>query len=145
MKLIFREAREQGIPLMDIVNNASYIPAKYFSRLGLEAMQERGRVQPGMIADITIFNPETIAETSTMKAGTRGSYTEGIVQVIVNGQVAIENGVANTKVLAGQPIRYEPITEGEIDLDLNDKQYQWHKELPGVQNYHRGDGEGNGG
>ena len=69
--IVFREAREQGIPLMDIVNNVSYIPAKYFSRLGLKAMQERGRMQEGMIADITIFNPDTIAETATMKAGMR--------------------------------------------------------------------------
>ena len=52
---------------MDIVNNASYIPAKYFSRVGLKAMQERGRMQEGMIADITIFNPDTITETSSMK------------------------------------------------------------------------------
>lgn len=135
--IIFREAREQGIPLMDIVNNASYIPAKYFSRLGLKALQERGRLQPGMIADITIFDPDTIAETATMKAGMRGSYTNGISHVMVSGQLVIENGVANTRILAGQPIRYEPITEGEIDLDLDDKKYQWHAELPGVESYHR--------
>ena len=49
----------------------------------------------------------------------------------------IENGVANTSILAGQPIRYELITEGEIDLDLNDKQYQWHKDLPEIKNYYR--------
>jgi len=135
--IVFREAREQGIPLMDIVNNASYIPAKYFSRLGLKAMQERGRMQPGMIADITIFDPDTITETASMKAGMRGSYTRGIPHVIVDGQLVIENGVANTSILAGQPIRYELITEGEIDLDLNDKPYQWHADLPDVESYHR--------
>jgi hypothetical protein len=132
--IIFREAREQGIPLMDIVTNASYIPAKYFSIVGLKALQERGRMQPGMVADITIFDPDTIAESSTMKEGERGLFTKGISHVIVNGQLAIENGVANTNVLAGQPIRYPEITEGEIDLDLNDKQYQWHADLPGYPN-----------
>ena len=129
--IVYREAREQNIPLMDIVNNTSYIPAKYLSKAGLKAMQERGRLQPGMIADITIFNPDTIAESSTMKIGERGLYTKGIPFVIINGQVSIDNGVANTKILAGQPIRYEPITEGEIDLDLGDKKYQWHSDLPG--------------
>jgi hypothetical protein len=129
--IVYREAREQNIPLMDIVNNTSYIPAKYLSKAGLKAMQERGRLQPGMIADITIFNPDTIAESSTMKIGERGLYTKGIPYVIINGQVSIDNGVANTKILAGQPIRYEPITEGEIDLDLGDKKYQWHSDLPG--------------
>ena len=41
------------------VNNLSYIPAKYFSMAGLKAMQDRGRMQEGKIADITIFNPDT--------------------------------------------------------------------------------------
>ena len=127
--IVFREAREQGIPLMDIVNNASYIPAKYFSKVGLKAMQERGRMQEGMIADITIFNPNTIAETATMKAGMRGSYTKGIPHVIVSGQVIIEDGVANTKLRAGKPIRYPVIKAGKIDLDLGDKPFQWHSDL----------------
>ena len=127
--IVFREAREQGIPLMDIVNNASYIPAKYFAQVGLKAMQERGRMQEGMIADITIFNPDTIAETATYMAGMRGSYTKGIPHVLVSGQLIIEDGVANTKLRAGQPIRYPLIEEGEIDLDLGDKPFQWHSEL----------------
>ena len=127
--IVFREAREQGIPLMDIVNNASYIPAKYFSKVGLKAMMDRGRMQEGKIADITIFNPDTIAETATMKAGMRGSYTKGIPHVIVSGQVIIEEGVANTELRAGKPIRYPVIKEGEVDLDLGDKEYQWHSEL----------------
>ena len=87
-----------------------------------------------MIADITIFDPETIAESSTMKEGERGFFTKGISHVIVNGQISIENGVANTTVLAGQAIRYPIITEGEIDLNLNDKQYQWHADLPDYSN-----------
>ena len=135
--IVFREAREQKIPLMDIVNNASYIPAKYFSNVGLKAMQERGRMQKGMIADITMFNPDTIAETATMKAGERGSYTKGIKHVMVSGKMVIENGVANTKLRAGQPIRYPLITKGKIELDYDDKQYQWHEKLPGVVPVHR--------
>jgi len=135
--IVFREAREQGIPLMDIVNNASYIPAKYFSMVGLKAMEERGRMQEGMIADITMFDPDTIAETATMKMGERGSYTKGIPHVMVNGQLVIENGVANTDLRAGQPIRYELISEGTIELDYNDKPYQWHADLPGEAPVHR--------
>jgi len=135
--IVYREAREQGIPLMEMVNNTSYIPAKYFSRLGLKAMQERGRLQPGMIADITMFNPNTIAETSTMAEGMRGSYTLGIPYVMINGKLAIDNGVANTELRAGQPIRYDVITEGENNTELNDKQHQWHSELPEVRSYHR--------
>ncbi len=127
--IVFREAREQGIPLMNIVNNASYIPAKYFSMVGLKAMQERGRIQEGMIADITMFNPETITETSSMKKGMNGSYTKGIPHVMVSGLLVIENGEANTMLRAGKAIRYPVISEGEIKLDYDDKKYQWHSEL----------------
>lgn len=123
--IVFREAREQGIPLMDMVNNASYIPAKYFARVGLQALAERGRMQVGMIADITIFDPDTIAESSTMKEGERGLYTKGIPYVLVNGELIIDAGVANTKLRAGQPIRYPLITEGEIELEYGDREFQW--------------------
>ena len=71
----------------------SQSPAKYFSKVGLKAMQDRGRMQEGKIADITIFNPDTVAETSSMKEGERGSYTKGIPYVLINGQVVIDNGV----------------------------------------------------
>jgi len=127
--IVFREAREQSIPLMEIVNNASYIPAKYFSMVGLKAMQERGRMQEGMIADITIFNPDTITETSTMKKGMNGSYTKGIPYVIVSGQVIIEDGVANTDLRPGKEIRYPIITNGKVDIDLGDKEFTWHADI----------------
>ncbi|WP_299425114.1 hypothetical protein [uncultured Shimia sp.] len=127
--IVFREAREQGIPLMEIVNNASYIPAKYFSRVGLKPMQERGRMQEGMIADITIFNPDTITETSSMKKGMNGSFTKGIPFVLVSGQVIIDGGVAVPDLKPGQQIRYPVITDGEIDLDLGDKPFTWHADI----------------
>lgn len=133
----FRTAREEGVPLMDVINNVAYIPTKYYSRLGLKALQERGRVQPGMIADITIFNPETITDAATMKLGERGLATRGIPYVIINGQVVIDNGIANTNIKPGQPIRYDVITEGEADGDLQDKQYQWHANISGQKNAHR--------
>ena len=134
--IVFREAREQGIPLMEIVNNASYIPAKYFSKVGLKPMQERGRMQEGMIADITIFNPDTITETSSMKKGMNGSYTKGIPYVLVSGQVIIDKGVANTKILAGKPIRYERITDGKIEIDLGDKPFSWHADIETPKDEH---------
>jgi N-acyl-D-amino-acid deacylase len=132
--IVFRIAREKNIPLMDIVNNVSYVAAKYLSKAGLKSMQERGRLQENMIADITIFNPKTIAEASSMKIGERGLPTKGISHVIVGGQLSIENGVANIKIRAGKAIRY-PIIEGEMitakDFDWGDKKYQWHADLPG--------------
>ena len=86
-------------------------------------------MQEGMIADITIFNPDTIAETATMKAGIAVRIPRGSPHVIVSGQIIIDNGVANTRLRAGKPIRYCVIKDGEIDLDLDDKPFQWHSDL----------------
>ena len=72
-----------------------------------------------------------------MKKGMRGSYTKGIPFVLVNGRVVIDNGVANLEARAGQPIRYEPMTDGEIVLDYNDKEFQWHADLPDYRDPYR--------
>jgi len=125
----FRRAREQGIPLMDIVHNVSYTPAKYFSMLGLEALQERGRLQPGMIADITIFHPDEIHDRSTLKQGERGLFSKGIPYVMVGGTLIVDGGESQIGIRPGQPVRYDIITEGGVSTDLNDKQYQWHADL----------------
>ena len=130
---VFRMAREQGVPLMDIVHNASYTPAKYLSRLGLKAMQERGRLQPGMVADIVILDPENFSDSATMKQGERGRFSKGIPYVMVNGTLVVDNGESQLGNRPGQPIRYPLITDGEIDLDLGDKRYQWHADFPDSQ------------
>jgi len=87
-------------------------------------------MQEGKFAGITIFNPETVRERANMKVGEHGLSPVGIPYVLVGGQVIIDGGRANTDLRPGAPIRYAPITEGEIDLDLNDKQYPWHADLP---------------
>ncbi len=48
-------------------------------------MQERGRLQKGMIADIVIFNPETVTENADYKVGKNGLPSTGIPYVLVNG------------------------------------------------------------
>ncbi|MDJ0958085.1 MAG: hypothetical protein QNI91_14555 [Arenicellales bacterium] len=134
---VFRLARELGIPLMDIVHNASYTPAKYFSMLGLKGMQERGRMQEGMIADIVVFNPDTIHDRADMILGNRAAAPYGIPHVLVSGEFVVRNGEGQIGVRPGKPIRYEPITDGEIVLDYGDKEYQWHADLPEYQNPRR--------
>ena len=134
---VFRLARELGIPLMDIVHNAGYTPARYLSMLGLKAMQERGRVQPGMIADLTLFDPETIADNADMVIGNRAAAPSGIPYVMVSGELVVDGGESQIGARPGQPIRYEPIEGESPELDLNDKQYQWHRDLPDVVNAHR--------
>ena len=103
---MFRLAREHDVPLMNTVNNASYVPAKYLSMLGLPGMQERGRMQEGMVADITIFNPDTIRDNSTFALGERALQPTGIPHVIIGGQFVVRDGVVDLDSRPGQPIRY---------------------------------------
>jgi len=73
------------------------------------AMQERGRMQQGMVADIAIFNPATVTDHATYKFGEHGLPSSGIPYVIVNGQLVVKESKFQ-KVWAGQPIRF-PIRE----------------------------------
>jgi len=107
---VLRLGREQGVPLMFTLKQLTYWPAKHLGDTGLEDMQVRGRIQLGMVADITIFNPETVTDGGTYKAGEQGLPSKGIPYVIVNGQLMVENSKFR-KVWAGQPIRFPVQTE----------------------------------
>jgi hypothetical protein len=100
-----RLARENSIPLMQVVAMTSYNSAAPLGRLGLKAMQERGRLQTGMVADITIFDPETVTDKATYEKGTLPS--EGIPYVIVNGTIVVKDSKVLEGVNPGQPIRFE--------------------------------------
>jgi hypothetical protein len=99
-----RIAREQDIPMMRVIANASYNAAKHLGDMGLEAMQVRGRLQEGMVADITIFDPQTVKENSTYAQGTLP--TTGIPYVIVNGNIVVKDSKVQAGVFPGQPIRF---------------------------------------
>jgi len=100
-----RLGREEGVPLMFSLAQLSYWSAKHLGDTGLEAMKVRGRMQTGMVADITIFDAEKVTDKATYKAGEQGLPTAGIPYVIVNGQQVVKNGQFQ-KVWAGQPIRF---------------------------------------
>ncbi len=80
----------------DAIRKMTFLPAK---RLGLT---DRGILKENCFADVVVFDPETIADKATY--GDPKQYTVGIEDVIVNGQIAFENGV-QTDVLAGRVIR----------------------------------------
>jgi hypothetical protein len=104
---VLRLARENNIPLMQAVSMTSYNYAKPLGEMGLKAMQVRGRIQKGMVADITIFDPETVTDNSTYEKGTLPST--GIKHVIVNGTVVMKDQEPLKGVNPGQPIRFEPV------------------------------------
>ena len=101
-----RLARENDIPLMQIMAILSYNAAKYLGDTGLKAMQERGRIQEGMIADIVVFHPEKFTDNATYQNGSLPST--GLKSVLVNGTVVLKDDSVIMDVFPGQPIRFEP-------------------------------------
>ena len=89
--------REKGIvTLEDAVRKMTTLPAE---RLGLK---RRGRLAPGYAADVVVFDPDSIADRATFSEPHR--YSVGVVDVLVNGQVAMLDGKPSG-LAAGRVIR----------------------------------------
>ncbi len=108
-----RMARENDIPLMQTLSQLSYNSVKPLGDMGLKAMQERGRMQEGKVADVTIFDPETVTDNSTYAQGTLPS--SGIPYVLVNGTIVVKDSKVLKGVNPGQPIRFEPEAKGRYE------------------------------
>jgi len=89
-----REAKVMNVS--EGVRRCTSLPA---SVLGLE---DRGRIAAGMKADLVLFDPDTVIDTSTIKEPSKAPL--GIPLVIVNGQVALEDGQP-TAARAGRVLR----------------------------------------
>jgi len=111
---VLRLARENDVPLMHTLAQLSYWSAKHIGDAGVEAMKVRGRIQEGMVADITVFDPETVTDNSDYKEGTNGLPSTGIPYVLVNGQIVVKESKVLNGVLAGQSIRYPVEKEGRF-------------------------------
>jgi len=107
-----RLAREHGVPLMHMIAQNSYWHALHLGDAGLEAMQVRGRMQVGMVADITIFDPETVTDNATYTVGSNGLPSTGIPWVLVNGTIVVRDSRVVDGVFPGQPIRYSVEEQG---------------------------------
>jgi N-acyl-D-glutamate deacylase len=94
-------------------------------------MQERGRLQEGMVADIVVFDPVNVTENSTYTNGSIPST--GFKSVFVNGvQVVVDDKVL--EVFPGQPIRYEPVAKPRfepVSLEAWEAIYNVAIEIPG--------------
>jgi len=108
---VLRLARENDVPLMFTLSQLSYWPAYHLGETGLEQMKVRGRLQEGMVADIVIFDVDSVAEGSTYKAGENGLPPIGLPHVMVNG-VFVKRDDKATDQFPGQPIRYPVEDEG---------------------------------
>jgi N-acyl-D-amino-acid deacylase len=89
-----RDARV--LTLEEAVHKMTGAPAR---RLGLRG---RGVVQTGGFADLTIFDPRTVADRATFE--NPHQYPVGIDYVLVNGQLAVDGG-RFMRVMAGRVLR----------------------------------------
>ena len=86
------------MPLEEMIRKMTSAPA---ARMGLN---DRGVISKGMMADVVLFNPETIRDKATFE--NPHQYSEGVVHVFVNGVVTVEQG-EHTKERAGIVLRNE--------------------------------------
>ncbi len=95
-RVLGRYVREQKIMTWEqAIRKSSWLPA---STIG---MSDRGLIALGMAADITVFDPGTIIDRATYENPALPS--EGINHVLVNGSVALSDGVA-TSVWGGRAL-----------------------------------------
>ena len=91
------------IPLSLAVSKMSYMIAQFLEDNGVPQMADKGRVQEGKDADITIFDPQTVQQNATMKDG--GLPSSGIPYVLVNGTVVVRDSETVDDVFPGKPVR----------------------------------------
>jgi dihydroorotase len=90
------------LPLMLALKKMTLMPAQRMERRA-PAMRRKGRLSPGMDADITVFDPETVADRATFQNPKHTSA--GIPYVLVNGTLVIDGGRLVEGVRPGQPVR----------------------------------------
>lgn len=96
-RILAKYVREEKIlRLEDAIRKMTSLPAAQLR------LMNRGRISPGMCADIVLFNPDEVQDTATFEKPM--SYAVGMEYVLVGGRVVIDHGEP-TGVLAGVLIR----------------------------------------
>jgi len=96
-RVLAHYVRNEGVlDLPTAIDKMTRLPAE---RLGLE---DRGILDVGYMADIVVFDPDTIRDAATF--GAPHAYAEGVHHVFVNGRAALLDGEL-THARAGRALR----------------------------------------
>jgi dihydroorotase len=93
---------DHAIGLMDAIGKVSWLPAQRLAGF-VPSMKKKGRIAVGADADITVFDPKTVAEGARYLDAMR--YSTGIPTVIVNGTVVVADGKVVDGAFPGRPIK----------------------------------------
>lgn len=101
---VLRMVREDGkISLMDAISKMTFEPAKFLGPR-VAQMRTRGRLQVGMTADVTVFDPAAVTDNSSWEEGKNTLPSTGIPYVIVSGTVVVKDSAVQ-RVSPGVAIR----------------------------------------
>ena len=84
-----------GLTLEAMVARMTDVPARRFG------LRNRGRIEPGYRADVTVFDADLVIDTATYDDPRQ--HPVGIPYVLVNGAIALDAGVP-TGALAGEAV-----------------------------------------
>jgi N-acyl-D-aspartate/D-glutamate deacylase len=87
---------EHVIPLQEAIKRMTFLPASQLH------IPERGLLRPGYLADVVVFDPQTIAAKATYPDPHR--YAAGVADVFVNGVQVLSDG-AHTGAKPGRVVR----------------------------------------
>ena len=100
-RVLGRYVREQQVVgLMDALKKMTIMPANRLEAIA-PMMHQKGRLQVGTDADITVFNPDTILDKADFKGL---QFSEGIEYVLVNGVLVVKEGKNVADVFPGKAI-----------------------------------------
>jgi N-acyl-D-aspartate/D-glutamate deacylase len=93
---------EKLLDLMTALSKMSLMPAQRLEPF-VPAMRRKGRVAPGMDADLTVFDPARVIDRATYEKPAQ--YSTGIRHVIVNGTFVVRDEQLVPDAMPGRPIR----------------------------------------
>ena len=97
-RILGHYVRERGLlSLPEAVRRMTSLSAQTFG------MKQRGQIKPGFFADLVVFDPDTIIDTATYDNPKQ--EPAGFMLVVVNGQVALKDGV-HTGIGSGRMLRF---------------------------------------
>jgi N-acyl-D-aspartate/D-glutamate deacylase len=92
---------EKALSLMDALAKMTILPARRVEKAA-PAMRKKGRLQVGMDADVTVFDPKTVIDKATVRDPRQ--FSAGIEWVIVDGRIVKDRKGLHKDVLPGRAI-----------------------------------------